>query len=89
MRHDLQPPSLPCEVIGITPARKVVSGDAYSTETVEQAFVAAWDAESAVEEHLVDEGWQAEVGPESVEVDGNAPASESTVEPAPDKDRRA
>ena len=40
--------------------------------TVEEAFAAARNAESAAEEYLVDEGWKAvEVGPETIAINRN------------------
>ena len=55
-------------------ARKIVSGDedADETETVEEVFAQARDAESTAEELLVDDGWKVvEVGSETVSVNGN------------------
>ncbi|MDE2885448.1 MAG: hypothetical protein OXO53_10190, partial [Chloroflexota bacterium] len=58
-------------------------------ETVEAVFAAARDAESAAEEYLVDDGWQAaDVEPEIVAVDGNVTGIESTELPVPDNGRR-
>ena len=52
-------------------ARRIVVGEEDEAETVEEAFAAARDAESAAEELLVDEGWKAvEVEPETVAVNG-------------------
>ena len=54
-------------------ARKIVSGDEEDeTETVEEAFAQARDAEASAEELLVDENWKpVEIEPEVVEVNGN------------------
>ena len=54
-------------------ARKIVSGEEQDeTETVEEVFAQARDAETAAEELLVDDGWKVvEVKPETVEVNGN------------------
>ncbi len=54
-------------------ARKIVSGDEEEeTDTVEEAFAQARNAESEAEEYLVDDGWKVvEVEPESVAVNGN------------------
>ena len=54
-------------------ARKIVSGDEEDDiETVEAVFAQARDAESVVEELLVDDGWKlVEVEPETVAVNGN------------------
>ena len=53
--------------------RGIVSGeDEDETETVEQVFAHARDAESAAEELLVDDGWKpVNVEPETVDVNGN------------------
>ncbi len=52
-------------------ARKIVGGDEDETETVEEVFAQARDAEAAAEEYLVDDGWKAvEVEPEAVAVNG-------------------
>ncbi len=54
-------------------ARKIVNGDEDEAETVEAVFAQARDAESAAEEYLVDDGWQAvETEPETVAVDVTA-----------------
>ena len=56
-------------------ARKIVSGDEEEdeTETVEEVFAQARDAEAASEEFLVDDGWKAvEIEPEAVAVNGNS-----------------
>ena len=49
-------------------ARQIVGGDAQAeTETLEEVFAQARDAEAAAEEFLVDDGWQAvDVEPEAV-----------------------
>ena len=54
-------------------ARQIVSGDAQAeTETLEEVFAQARDAEAAAEEFLVDDGWQAvAVEPEAIPVNGN------------------
>ena len=54
-------------------ARRVVSGDEQDeSETVEEVFAQARDAETAAEELLVDDGWKAvEVEPEAIAVNGN------------------
>ena len=54
-------------------ARKIVSGDEITdSETVEDAFALARQAEIVSEELLVDDGWKAlEVEPETVAVNGN------------------
>ena len=53
-------------------ARKVVSGEEDETETVEEVFGAARNAEATAEELLVDDGWKlVEVEPETVAVNGN------------------
>ena len=53
-------------------ARKIVSGDEEDTETMEEVFAQARNAESEAEELLVDDGWKVvEVEPETVEVNGN------------------
>ena len=53
-------------------ARKIVSGDEEDeTETMEEVFAQAKNAESEAEELLVDDGWKVvEVEPEAVEVNG-------------------
>ena len=55
-------------------ARKIVSGDEEDadTETVEEVFAQARDAEATAEELLVDDGWKAvEIEPETIAVNGN------------------
>ena len=53
-------------------ARKIVSGDEEDTETMEEVFAQARNAESEAEDLLVDDGWKVvEVEPETVEVNGN------------------
>ena len=54
-------------------ARKIVNGDEEDeTETVEQVFAQARDAEAQAEEFLVDDGWKAvEVEPEAISANGN------------------
>ena len=53
-------------------ARRIVSGDEEDTETMEEVFAQARDAESEAEELLVDDGWKVvEVEPETVSVNGN------------------
>ena len=55
-------------------ARKIVSGDEEDdeSETMEEVFAQARNAEADAEEYLVDDGWKAvEVEPEAVEVNGN------------------
>ncbi len=53
-------------------ARKIVSGDEEDTETMEEVFAQARNAESEAEELLVDDGWKVvEVEPETVSVNGN------------------
>ena len=55
-------------------ARKVVSGeqDEAETESVEDVFAQALDAEASAEELLLDEHWRpVEVEPETVSVNGN------------------
>ena len=54
-------------------ARRIVSGDEENadTETVEEVFAKARDAEATAEELLVDDGWKiVEIEPETVEVNG-------------------
>ena len=54
-------------------ARKIVSGDEDNadSESVEQVFAQARDAEASAEEFLVDGGWQVvQVGPEAVGFNG-------------------
>ena len=66
-------------------ARKIVNGDEDEAETVEAVFAAARDAESAAEEYLVDDGWQAvNVEPETVAVGSNAIGIGPAVELFPD-----
>ena len=54
-------------------ARQIVGGDAQAeTETLEEVFAQARDAEAAAEEYLVDDGWQAvATEPEGIQVNGN------------------
>ena len=53
-------------------ARRIVSGDEEDTETMEEVFAQARNAESEAEELLVDDGWKVvEVEPETVSVNGN------------------
>ena len=54
-------------------ARKIVSGEEEDeTETVEEVFAQARNAEATAEEYLVDDGWKpVEIGPEAVAVNGN------------------
>ena len=55
-------------------ARRIVNGDEQEsdTETVEEVFAQARDAESTAEELLVDDGWKlVELEPEAVAVNGN------------------
>ena len=53
-------------------ARRIVSGEEDETETVEEVFAQARDAETTAEELLVDDGWKpVEVEPEAVAVNGN------------------
>ena len=55
-------------------ARQIVSGDETDadSESVEDVFAKARDAEASAEEFLVDDGWKAaEVEPEAVAVNGN------------------
>ena len=60
-------------------ARKIVSGEEEDeTETVEEVFAQARDAEATAEEYLVDDGWKpVEVEPEAVEVNGNGHSDEA------------
>ena len=64
-------------------ARRIVSGDEEDeTETVEQVFAKARDAEASAEEYLVDDGWKVvEVEPETVAVNGNGRRDEEVPEP--------
>ena len=56
-------------------ARKIVSGDEDETETVEEIFAQARDAEATAEELLVDDGWRpVEIEPEIIAVNGNGHA---------------
>ena len=68
-------------------ARKIVGGGEDETETVEEVFAQARDAEAAAEELLVDDGWKAvEVEPETIAVNGNGHESDifgPTVELVP------
>ncbi len=53
-------------------ARKIVSGEEDEAETVEEVFAQSRDAETAAEELLVDDKWNAvEIEPEAVPVNGN------------------
>ena len=53
-------------------ARRIVSGDGDETESVEEVFAKARDAETNSEEYLVDDGWKAvKAEPETVLVNGN------------------
>ena len=53
-------------------ARKIVSGDEEDTETMEEVFAKARNAESEAEELLVDDGWKPmEIEPEAGAVNGN------------------
>ncbi len=53
-------------------ARKIVSGDEDETETVEEVFAQARDAEATAEEYLVDDGWKpVEIEPEAAPVNEN------------------
>ena len=54
-------------------ARRIVSGDEDSdTETVENVFARAREAEASADELLVDDGWKlVETGPEAMGVNGN------------------
>ena len=54
-------------------ARRIVSGEEETeSETVEEVFAAARDAEAAAEELLMDQGWKAvEIEPETTAVNGN------------------
>ena len=54
-------------------ARKIVSGEEEDeTETVEEVFAQARDAEASAEEYLVDDDWKAvEIAPEAIAVNGN------------------
>ena len=53
-------------------ARRIVSGEEEDTETMEEVFAQARNAESEAEELLVDDGWKVvEVEPEAVAVNGN------------------
>ncbi len=53
-------------------ARRIVSGDGDETESVEEVFSRARDAEATAEEYLVDDGWKAvEIEPEAVTANGN------------------
>ena len=52
-------------------ARKIVGGDEGETETVEEVFAQARDAEATAEELLVDDGWKAvEIEQETIAVNG-------------------
>ena len=56
-------------------ARKIVSGDKDETETVEEVFAQARDAEATAEEYLVDDDWKVvEIEPEIIAVNGNGHA---------------
>ena len=54
-------------------ARKIISGnEEEETETIEEVFARAKNAESEAEEYLVDDGWKAvKVEPETISVNGN------------------
>ena len=53
-------------------ARKIVSGGEDESDTVEEVFAQARNAESAAEELLVDDGWKlVEVEPDAVGINGN------------------
>ena len=53
-------------------ARRIVSGDEEDTETMEEVFAQARNAESEAEELLVDDGWKVvEIEPEKISVNGN------------------
>ena len=52
-------------------ARKIVSGEEDESETVEEVFAQARDAESTAEELLVDDDWNLEVETETPAVSGN------------------
>ncbi len=53
-------------------ARRIVSGDEEDTETMEEVFAHARNAESEAEELLVDDGWKVvEIEPEAIAVNGN------------------
>ena len=53
-------------------ARKIVSGDEEDTETMEEVFAQARNAEATAEELLVDDGWKVvEIEPETIAVNGN------------------
>ena len=53
-------------------ARRIVSGDEEDTETMEEVFAQARNAESEAEELLVDDGWKVvEIEPETISVNGN------------------
>ncbi|MDE2823000.1 MAG: hypothetical protein OXK79_05795, partial [Chloroflexota bacterium] len=70
-------------------ARKIVNGDEDEAETVEAVFAAARDAESAAEEYLVDDGWQAvDVEPVVFDAGHDWPVpGESVTEPdGPDRE---
>ena len=56
-------------------ARKIVSGDKDETETVEEIFAQARDAEATAEEYMVDDDWKVvELEPEIIAVNGNGHA---------------
>ena len=58
-------------------ARQIVNGEEEDSESVEQVFAQARDAEASAEEFLVDDGWKGvEAEPEAVEVNGNGAAIE-------------
>ena len=53
-------------------ARRIVSGGEEDTETMEEVFAQARNAESEAEELLVDDGWKVvEIEPETIAVNGN------------------
>ena len=63
-------------------ARKIVSGEEDETETVEEVFAQARDAEVTAEELLVDDGWKVvEVEPETVAVNGNGNGHHDAIGP--------
>ena len=72
-------------------ARKIVSGDEEDeTETVEEVFAQARDAEASAEEYLVDDDWKAvEVEPEAVAVNGNGPTGPVQRQRPPRRRHRA
>ena len=57
-------------------ARRIVSGEEDDTETVEEVFAQARDAEATAEELLVDDGWKVvEAEPEAIGFNGNGKGS--------------